>query len=227
MVENEWSPVPSRRGHRGLSMRGLAAGALLVSLLASSRPALAQQEATPPAPEVTPPAPEATPPLPMAPPPAEAYRIGSGDRLQLFVWREAELTRELTVRIDGFVTVPLIGDVPAAGLTPTEVSSAVQKKLAQYVNNPNVTVGVLAAQSAQFFVVGRVARPGAYALDKPTQFLQALALAGGFLEFAKADRILVFRGGGRAIPVNYKKLENGEDTSENISLQSGDTVVVP
>ena len=160
-------------------------------------------------------------------PAVEGYRIGAGDRLQLFVWREAELTRELTVRIDGFVTVPLIGDVRAAGLTPAEVSSAVQKKLAQFVNNPNVSVGVLAAQSAQFFVVGRVARPGAYALDKPTRFLQALALAGGFLEFAKTDRVLVFRGGGRPIPVNYKKLEGGDDSSENVSLQSGDTVVVP
>ena len=159
--------------------------------------------------------------------PAEAYRIGSGDRLQLFVWREVELTRELTVRIDGFVTVPLIGDVRAAGLTPAEVSSAVQKKLAQYLNNPNVTVGVLSAQSAQFFVVGRVGRPGAYPLEKATRFLQALALAGGFLEFAKADRVLVFRDGGRVIPVNYKKLEGGEGVSDNILLQAGDTVVVP
>jgi polysaccharide export outer membrane protein len=159
--------------------------------------------------------------------PADAYRIGSGDRLQLFVWREVELTRELTVRIDGFVTVPLIGDVRAAGLTPSEVSSAVQKKLAQYLNSPNVTVGVLSAQSAQFFVVGRVGRPGAYPLEKSTRFLQALALAGGFLEFAKADRVLVFRDGGRVIPVNYKKLEGGEGVSDNILLQAGDTVVVP
>ena len=159
-------------------------------------------------------------------PATEAYRIGSGDRLQLFVWKETELTRELTVRVDGFVTVPLIGDVRASGLTPAEVSSAVQKKLAQFVNNPNVTVGILAAQSAQFFVVGRVARPGAFPLDKPTRFLQALALAGGFLEFAKTDRVLVFRG-GRVIPVNYKKLEGGTDVSDNIPLLSGDTVVVP
>jgi polysaccharide export outer membrane protein len=160
-------------------------------------------------------------------PQPERYRVGSGDRLQLFVWRETELTHELTVRIDGFVTVPLIGDVQAAGLTPADVAAAIQKRLGQYVNNPHVTVGVLAAQSAQLFVVGRVARPGAYPLEKPTRFLQALALAGGFLEFAKTDRVLVFRADGRAIPVNYKKLENGEGTADNILLQSGDTVVVP
>jgi polysaccharide export outer membrane protein len=161
------------------------------------------------------------------PPPAQAYRIGSGDRLQLVVWREPELTRELVVRIDGFVTVPLIGDVKAVGLTPAELSSAIQKKLAQFVSNPSVTVGVLAAQSAQFFVVGKVARPGAYPLDKPIRFLHALALAGGFLEFAKTERILVFRGGGRAIPLNYKKLESGDGVADNIALEAGDTVVVP
>jgi polysaccharide export outer membrane protein len=157
--------------------------------------------------------------------PPTAYRVGSGDRLQLFVWRETELTRELTVRIDGFITVPLVGDVRAAGLTPSEVASAIQKRLGQYVNSPNVSVGVLAAQSAQFFVVGRCADQ-ALPLEA-TRFLQALALAGGFLEFAKTDHILVFRGAGRPIAVNYKKLENGDDVTDNIPLQSGDTVVVP
>ena len=208
MEESARSPVPPRRDRRDCRPAApaiAAAGIALFALL--GRPCgLSAQEASPP---------------------VQAYRIGSGDRLQLVVWREAELTRELIVRIDGFVTVPLIGDVQAAGLTPAEVSSAVQKKLAQYVNNPNVSVGILAAQSAQFFVVGRVSRPGAYPLEKPTRFLQALALAGGFLEFAKTDRVLVIRGDGRPIPVNYKKLESGEDVSENILLQSGDTVVVP
>jgi polysaccharide export outer membrane protein len=163
---------------------------------------------------------------PEAPPAGPPYRIGSGDRLQLFVWREPELSRELAVRTDGFITVPLVGDVRATGLTPADVAAAVQKKLAVYLNSPSVTVGVSAAQSAQFYVVGRVARPGAFPLDKPTRFLQALALAGGFVDFAKTDRVLVFRSGERPVTVNYKKLESGEE-SDNILLQSGDTVVVP
>lgn len=162
-----------------------------------------------------------------APAPVEPYRIGAGDRLLLFVWKEAEITRELVVRVDGMVTVPLIGDTQAASLTTSELSAEVRKRLALFLNNPSVTVGLLGAQSAQFYVVGRVSRPGAYPIDKPTTFLQALALAGGFAEFAKTDRVLVFRGAKPPIPVNYKKLEGGEDTAENISVQAGDTILVP
>ena len=164
---------------------------------------------------------------PAAPAP---YRLASGDRLQLFVWREPELTRELLVRIDGVVTVPLIGDVKAAGLTPSELATNVQQQLAQFVTTPNVAVGLIAANSAQIYVVGRVSKPGAYPLDKPTTFLQALALAGGCVDFAKTDRILVFRGqgsGSKVLTVNYKKLENGTDATENAQLAAGDTILVP
>jgi polysaccharide biosynthesis/export protein len=159
---------------------------------------------------------------------ATAYTIGAGDHLKLFVWKEAELTQEMVVRVDGVITVPLIGDVHAAGLTTAELSTVIQEKLARYVNSPSVTVGLIGAQSAQFFIVGRVARPGAYALDKPTTFLQALALAGGFTEYAKSERILVFRAGeAQPLIVNYKKLEGGSDPGENVPLHSGDTLVVP
>ena len=163
-----------------------------------------------------------------APAETAAYTIGAGDRLRLFVWKEADLTQEITVRVDGMITVPLIGDVRAAGLTSMELSLVVQDKLARFVNNPSVTIGVTGAQSAQFFIVGRVSRPGAFPLEKPTTFLQALALSGGFTEFAKTDRVLVFRA-GEAQPrvVNYKKLEAGTDPGENITLRSGDTLVVP
>jgi polysaccharide export outer membrane protein len=96
------------------------------------------------------------------------------------------------------------------------------------VNSPSVTVGLTTGQSAQLFVVGMVSKPGAYPLDKPTTFLQALALAGGFVEFAKTDRVLIYRSGGATVlSVNYKKLENGDDPTENIPLYAGDTVLVP
>ncbi len=158
----------------------------------------------------------------------EAYRIGAGDRLQLFVWKEVDLTRELLVRMDGMVTVPLVGDIKAMGLTTAEVSTEIQRRLARFINGPNVTISVIAAQSAQIFILGRVARSGAYPLDRPTTFLQGLALAGGFTEFAKTDRVLVFRAGeSRVIPVNYKKLEGGADQSENVRLFAGDTILVP
>jgi polysaccharide export outer membrane protein len=157
---------------------------------------------------------------------ASAYAIGPGDHLRLFVWKEPDLSQEIVVRFDGMITVPLIGDVRAAGLTTSDLSLVIQEKLARFVNSPSVTVG-LTAQSAQFFIVGRVSRPGAYALDKPTTFLQALALAGGFAEFAKTDHVLVFRAGGPPLVVNYKKLEGGTDPGDNISLRTGDTIVVP
>jgi polysaccharide export outer membrane protein len=166
---------------------------------------------------------------PASPLPAIApYAIGAGDRLKLFVWKEPDLTQEIVVRVDGIITVPLIGDVRAAGLTTSNLSTVIQEKLARFVNSPSVTVGVTSAQSAQFFIVGKVARPGAYALDKPTSFLQALALAGGFADFAKSDRVLVFRAGqAQPVVLNYKKLEAGTEAGENIPLRSGDTIVVP
>ena len=161
-------------------------------------------------------------------PEAQPYRVGRGDRLELFVWKEPDLTRELLVRTDGMVTVPLIGDVTAGGLSTAEIAANIQERLAQYVNSPSVTVGLIAGQSVQFFVLGKVSKPGAYPLDKPTTFLQALALAGGFVEFAKTDRVLVYRSGDAAVDaVNYKKLENGSDPAQNIPLYAGDTLLVP
>ena len=168
---------------------------------------------------------------PAAPPEvpgARPYRVGPGDRLELFVWKEPDLTRELLVRTDGMVTVPLIGDVEAGGSSTADLAATIQDRLAQYVNSPSVTVGLTAGQSAQLFVVGKVSKPGAYPLERPTTFLQALALAGGFVEFAKADRVLVYRSGETTVhSVNYKKLENGSDPTENIALYAGDTVLVP
>jgi polysaccharide export outer membrane protein len=158
----------------------------------------------------------------------QPYRIGPGDQLELFVWKEPDLTRQLLVRTDGMVTVPLIGDVEAGGFTTSDVATSIEERLGQYVNSPNVTVGLKTGQSAQFFVVGKVSKPGAYPLDKPTNFLQALALAGGFVEFAKTDRVLIYREGESKVhTVNYEKLEDGEDPSENIPLYPGDTVLVP
>lgn len=205
---------PDRSGQcpfvRARSFALCALVAVAVATAADS--ALAQQAAAPAAPAGQP-----------AP-----YTIGAGDRLKLFVWKEADLTQEIVVRVDGMITVPLIGDVRAAGLTTADLSAVVQEKLARFVNSPSVTVGVVGAQSAQFFIVGKVSRPGAYALDKPTSFLQALALSGGFTEFAKSDRVLVFRAGeAQPLVVNFKKLEGGTDPGENIQLRSGDTLVVP
>jgi polysaccharide export outer membrane protein len=165
-----------------------------------------------------------------APPATDAYVIGAGDVLQVFVWKEPDLTRDVTVRLDGRITLPLLGDVVAAGRTPPELSAELGKQLARFVDAPMVTLGVAQATSARVYVLGQVAQPGTFPLTGRTTVLQALALAGGLREFVKPDRILVIREepGLRApLIVNYKRLEAGSDITQNIVLKAGDTILVP
>jgi len=194
--------TPTRR-HRGVFR--LILGVLLVA--GSIRPAAAADE------------------------PQAEYLIGPGDVVQVYVWKEADLTRDVTVRFDGKMTLPLLGDVPAAGRTPMQLAQDLQTRLARFVSTPQVTVGVGQPNSQRVFVVGQVLRAGAYPLIGPTTFLQALALAGGFQQFAKSDKVIVVRhtGGTQAlVRVDYKKIESGTDVDgQNVFLQPGDTVVVP
>jgi polysaccharide biosynthesis/export protein len=166
-----------------------------------------------------------------APPPAtEAYVIGAGDVLQVFVWKEPDLTRDVTVRLDGRITLPLLGDVVAAGRTPSDLSAELGRQLARFVDAPMVTLGVAQATSARVYVLGQVAQPGTFPLTGRTTVLQALALAGGLREFVKPERILVIREepGLRApLVVNYKRLEGGSDITQNLVLKPGDTILVP
>ncbi len=158
------------------------------------------------------------------------YTIASGDTLQVFVWKEPELSREMIVRRDGRITVPLLGDVEAGGRTPQDLSRDLAERLSRFIEAPVVSVAVSQASSLRVFVIGHVRTPGAVPLSSRMTLLQALALAGGFLEFAKTEKILVVREGPRgssSIPVNYKKIEGGEDLDQNIVLKPGDTVVVP
>jgi polysaccharide export outer membrane protein len=158
------------------------------------------------------------------------YRIGAGDVLQLFVWKEPDLTRDVTVRLDGKVTIPLLGDVTAAGETPQKLADAVATRLKTFLNAPQVTIGIAQATSARFHVLGQVGKPGDFPLTRTTTVLQGLALAGGFKDFAKTDSIVIIRDEGQgqtSIPVNYKKLEGGHDLSQNIPLRPGDTILVP
>lgn len=159
------------------------------------------------------------------------YLIGPGDVLQVFVWKEQELTREVSVRLDGKITVPLLGDVEAVGRTPASLAEDVAQRLARYLATPLVTVGLSHANSTRFYVVGQVMKPGEYPMAGPMTVLQALAVAGGFRDFARSDSILIVRRGqGKqtVIPVNYKRLESGRDIdAQNVALHPGDTIVVP
>src|SRR5205823_3598657 len=147
------------------------------------------------------------------------------------VWKEPELTTEVFVRLDGRVTVPLLGDIEAAGRSPNHLASEIQAKLARFLEvPPQVTVTVSQAVSARFFILGEVARSGAYPLQTRTTVLQALSLAGGFGQFAKRERILVIRehkGKKSALRLNYSEIETGGGLDQNIALEAGDVILVP
>jgi len=168
---------------------------------------------------------------PKAAPPTADYLIGPGDVLQLFVWKEPELSRDATVRVDGRITVPLLGEVEAAGKTTKSLAEELQASLAKYLAAPQVAVGVSQANSMRFYVIGMVNKPGDFPYLGQVSVVQALALAGGFREFAKSDEIQVLRkdksGRGTFLTVNYKKLESGKDVEQNIRLLPGDTIIVP
>jgi polysaccharide export outer membrane protein len=169
--------------------------------------------------------------------PAE-YRIGPGDVLRLFVWKEPDLSGEATVRFDGKVTVPLLGDIDATARTPEQLAAEISKSMKRFLVAPQVTVALVNSNSARFFVLGQVVRPGDFALRGRTTVLQALALAGGFREFAKTDSIVIVRQAeGFSLPaaktaetfltVNYKRLESAKDVGEDVLLRPGDTILVP
>ena len=159
-----------------------------------------------------------------------AYKIGPQDMLQIDVWKEPEITRLVPVRPDGKITLPLLNDVQAAGLTPMELANVISEGLKKYINNPQVTVSVSTINSRRVYVTGEVTKPGAFPLLPNMTVLQALTSAGGFTQFAKIKSVYVLRveGGKQTkIPFNYKAVIEGKKPEENIELQPGDTVVVP
>jgi polysaccharide export outer membrane protein len=202
-------------------------------------PALGAEQAAPAV--LATPAP-ASPPAASAPalePDSNEYRIGPEDMLQIVVWQNVELSRVLPVRPDGKISLPLVNDVQAAGLTPMQLRDSLKEKLAQYVPAAEISVIVGEVQSFNVSLIGKVQRANRYKLKGPTTVLDLLALAGGFAEFADSDRIVVLRPepfvvqGRRTgqtfkrIPFNYKKVVSAGGESDNVLLQPGDIVVVP
>jgi polysaccharide export outer membrane protein len=159
-----------------------------------------------------------------------AYTVAPGDVLRIAVWKEPELSGDAFVRLDGMITVPLVGDVKAAGKTTEQIATEVRTRLRPFLETPQVTVTVSQAVSARFYVIGEVTTSGAFPLTGRITILQALALAGGFREFAKRERIVLIRekhGERKAIPFNFRDLEAGINLEQNIAVESGDTLIVP
>jgi len=171
-------------------------------------------------------APKTPPPPPQI---SGTYVIGPEDVLLVSVWKEPDLTNTLPVRADGMISLPLLNDVQAAGLTPIQLANSITEKLKKYLSDPHVTVVVTQMNSKRIYAMGEVLHPGPMTLLPEMTVLQALA-AAGFSEFANTRGIYVLRNeGGKQtkVPVNYKKLIKGEAMDENLVLKPGDTIVVP
>jgi polysaccharide biosynthesis/export protein len=166
-----------------------------------------------------------------AAPPAtaeEPYRIGKEDVLDVSVWRDPDLSRTLPVRPDGFITLPMVGEVQAEGRTTVELEQEIVSRLQKYIQSPRVTVMVREVNSARVYVTGEVQKPGGFPLRGQMTVLQALAMAGGLTEFADRDGMMVIRANnGPHISVRYSDLVARRTQGADFPLQPGDTVVVP
>jgi polysaccharide export outer membrane protein len=159
-----------------------------------------------------------------------SYRIGPNDVLNIFVWKEAELTRDVTVMPDGNITFPLIGEIRAQGRTASELKKIIADKLQNYVTAPEVTVIIRESRSQMIYTIGKLARPGQFPLTPNMTVMQALSAAGGLAEWADTKNIMIIRREGDKeiqLRFNYKEFTSGERLEQNIVLKPGDTLVVP
>jgi len=162
--------------------------------------------------------------------PDASYKIGPNDVLNIFVWKEAELTRDVNVTPDGKITFPLIGEIVAEGQTVSELKRTLTEKLQDFVTSPEVTVIVKESRSQVIYAIGKLARPGPIPLAPNMTVMQALSAAGGFAEWSDQKNILIVRReGGKETQLrfNYKEYTSGEKLEQNILLKPGDTLVVP
>ena len=157
------------------------------------------------------------------------YVIGAEDQLGIVFWRDADMSADVTVRPDGVITLPLIGDLRVVGLAPDALRLQIQTEAAKYVNDANVTVIVKQVNSRKVFITGQVTRPGEYPLTASRNVMQIIALAGGLTEYADAKNIKIMRGQAQTtvFKFNYREVERGKNLAQNIQLKPGDTLIVP
>jgi polysaccharide export outer membrane protein len=164
--------------------------------------------------------------MPDSPP----YVIGPEDVLHINVWKEEALSRTVPVRMDGKISLPLIDEVQAAGLTPMQLKEVLTQKLKKFIDDPHVFVIVTEANSAKVYISGQVRNPGVYKLRAETSLPQIISMAGGFTDWADQKKILIIRkenGKERRITVNYKKFIKGDSPGSSSIIRPGDTIVVP
>jgi polysaccharide biosynthesis/export protein len=187
--------------------------------------------ATPSEAKATPLPPSTTPASRVPAVQSSTYIVGVGDVLQVLVWKEGELSKTVPVRPDGMITLPLVGEIKAVGLTPVQLQDQVTEALSKVVSEPQVTVMVVSVNSLSFNIMGNVNKPGFYPLSRPITILDAIALSGGFRDFAKQNKIYVLRkaenGTEQRLKFNYKEVIKGKKMAQNIILLPHDTLVVP
>ena len=162
--------------------------------------------------------------------PSQDYVIGQGDELEIVVWRNEQLSHQVIVRPDGRISLPLIQDIQAEGLSVLQLQNQITKRLNQHITNPKVSVIVAAINSYKVSVLGRVVTPGVYPITGNTTLAEAIALAGGFTEWANKRKITVVTHLGekeKKLIINYKKIASGKDPKQNIVLKRGDIIIVP
>jgi polysaccharide export outer membrane protein len=161
----------------------------------------------------------------------DSFIIGNDDVLAINVWKEPDISRSIPVRSDGRISLPLVGEVQAAGETPARLESEIASKLKSYIAEPEVTVIVQQINSQKFNILGQVAKPGSYVITNEPTVLDAIAMAGGFRDFAKQKSIYILRqksdGSQARLAFNYKDVVKGLNVSQNVKLQARDTVIVP
>jgi polysaccharide biosynthesis/export protein len=206
-----------------------AVGAALAFFTAALCPAQSK-----PATQNTPPAPEnvESPKVPLgpadtagAPVDPKTYVIGPEDLINVDVWRESDFTKAHVVRPDGKITIPLIHDVQASGLTPERLAAQLAAALKEFINDPQVTVSVQQVNSKKYSITGGVNKTGSYPLVVPTRVFDALSQAGGFREYANKKDIVIVRG-DRRIKFNWDEVVKGKKLEQNIFLENGDTIIV-
>jgi polysaccharide export outer membrane protein len=160
-----------------------------------------------------------------------SFIIGPDDMLAVSVWKEPEISRSIPVRSDGKITLPLVGEIQAGGQTPRQLQMAIATRLQNYISEPEVTVMVQEVRSQRFNILGQVAKPGSYLISNSARVLDAIAVAGGFRDFAKKKSIYVLRQNGSGqqsrLPFNYAEVVKGKKPEQNVELKPHDTVVVP
>jgi polysaccharide export outer membrane protein len=165
-----------------------------------------------------------------APPDKGTYPLGPDDQIEISVWKEPDLTKQMAIRPDGKISYPLIGEVQAAGRTVKQLQAEIHKRLEKYVSDATVTVILLKPQGYKIYVTGKVNKPGEFVVGRPTDVMQAISLAGGLTPFAAPGSIIVLRKAGgkeEVYPFNYKDVSRGESLEQNRTLLPGDVVVVP